>query len=108
MNRRALLQALAALPLVGSWLGGVKASGDAIGVVDYTQDFTNENLICHCVEWWYESGSPVATCSDGRIKVYDGEGWMIFPAPAADIWRNICVRKLNSAIKPHVYNMMEI
>jgi hypothetical protein len=87
MNRRGLLQALSALPFLG-WLGKTKA----IGVVDTAIQPEGE-LVVKCVEWHFTIGSHVATCSDGRLRVFDAEQSLTLPAPAAEIWKGAIVRK---------------
>jgi hypothetical protein len=100
MNRRALLQALAALPLVGSWLGGAKAAV-AVGALDTA--YVPSNLVIKCIEWWWARFDPtggVQICSDGRVRLIEAESGqtLVFPAPAAEIWKQIEARKSVSNI----------
>ena len=87
MNRRGILQALAALPFLG-WLG----KAEAIGVVDTAIQSEGE-VVVKCVEWHYTIGSNVATCSDGSLRVFDAQQSLTLPAPAAEIWKGVIVRK---------------
>ncbi len=57
---------------------------------------TDECDCCGAVVIWYnaEQFHPgIATSSDGRLRVTQGEQSVILPAPAADIWTDICARK---------------
>lgn len=86
MNRRGLLQALSTLPFLG-W-----RKAKAIGVVDTAIQPEGE-LVVKCVEWHFTMGSNVATCSDGRLRVFDAEQSLTLPAPAVEIWKGAIVRK---------------
>ena len=51
------------------------------------------DLAIKCVEWRYLLGRSTATCSDGRLKIWDEHETLVFPAPAAEIFERIEARK---------------
>lgn len=59
---------------------------------------TDDNLFVRCHEHTYVAPG-VALCTSGRVFVREGDQVLIFPAPAAEIYRDMEARKTVRALE---------